>query len=375
MADTNQLKIIERGTEVWNDWRRRNKDKSIDLSGSDLRSIKGDGICLSGAHLEHTNLNGVNLFRADLSNAKLSNASLTGTNLREAVLTQIDLYNSNLREAKLDSTDLRGAHLRKTDFGSANLSSANLSPTKDDVVVDLTFANLTAANLKGADFKDAIVGYTNFVNVNLNGVINLDQVRHKFPSMIDPMTLTKSGQLPKSFLRGCGLSEKFIDQIPSLFLTSVSDGYYSCFISYSHADKDFAQQLHDNLQSRGIRCWLDDIDMRIGHDIHEEVQGGIWGSDKVLLCCSENSLKSHWVDNEIIIALTKEMGFFKEYGRTKLVLIPLNLDGYMFKDAWQNGKKEQLNSRKAANFVGWNKDRKKFMNELDRVAKTLKINP
>lgn len=374
MADTNQLKIIERGAEVWNDWRRKHRTEKIDLSRSDLRSIKGDGICLSDSNLEQTNLNGVNLFRADLSNARLSNASLTGAYLREAVLKKIDLYNSNLRGANLDSTDLTGANLRKTDLGSANLSSANLGAAKD-AVVDLTFANLTAAIVKGANFKDVMVGYTNFGNVNLSGVKNLDQVRHKFASIIDPMTLTKSGPLPKSFLRGCGLSEKFIDQIPSLFFASVVDGFFSCFISYSHEDKDFAKQLHDNLQSHGIRCWLDEKDMIIGHDIHEEVQGGILGSDKVLLCCSENSLKSSWVDNEIIIALKKEQGLFKEYGRRKLVLIPLNLDNYMFNDVWQNGKKEQLQSRMAANFVGWDKDKKKFINEVERVINALKINP
>lgn len=372
MANVNQLKIIERGVEIWNDWRRKNKLEKIDLSGSDLRSIKGDNICLSDSNLENTNLNGVNLFRADLSNAKLSNASLVGVYLREAVLKQSNLYNSDLRDANLVSTDLRGANLRKTDLGNADLSLADLSPTKDSVV-DLTFANLTAADLKGADFKGTLMGFTNLGNVNLGRIKNLDQVRHKFPSIIDPMTLAKSGQLPKSFLRGCGLSEKFIDQIPSLFFASVIDGFYSCFISYSHADKDFAQQLHDNLQSRGIRCWLDDKDMIIGRDIHEEVQGGILGSDKVLLCCSENSLKSHWVDNEIIIALKKEQGFFREHGRRKLVLIPLNIDDYMFKDEWHSGKKEQLQSRMAANFVGWNKDKKKFINELERVAKALKI--
>jgi hypothetical protein len=32
--------------------------------------------------------------------------------------------------------------------------------------------------------------------------------------------------------------------------------FYSCFISYSHADREFARLLYDTLQGRGVRCWL-----------------------------------------------------------------------------------------------------------------------
>jgi hypothetical protein len=205
----------------------------------------------------------------------------------------------------------------------------------------------------------------------LGVVNNIDMVYHKYPSIIDQMTLTKSGQLPKSFLRGCGLREEFIEQIPLLFLSSITDGYYSCFISYSHEDKEFAQGLHDSLQAHGIRCWLDDKDMIVGQDIHEGVRGGILGSDKVLLCCSRNSLKSSWVDNEIIIALKKEQEVFPEYGRKRLVLMPLNLDNYLFDKEWQSGKKEQILSRLAANFVNWKKDHKNFMRELDKLVSAL----
>ena len=57
-------------------------------------------------------------------------------------------------------------------------------------------------------------------------------------------------------------------------------------------------RLHDTLQGRGIRCWLDE-QMLPGDDIHQAVDHGIRLWDKVLLCCSENSLTSWWVDNEI----------------------------------------------------------------------------
>jgi hypothetical protein len=67
--------------------------------------------------------------------------------------------------------------------------------------------------------------------------------------------------------------------------------FYSCFVSYSHADKAFTRALHHTLQGRGIRCWLDEKQLLPGDDIYEHIDRGIRLWDKLLLCCSEHSLK------------------------------------------------------------------------------------
>jgi TIR domain len=39
---------------------------------------------------------------------------------------------------------------------------------------------------------------------------------------------------------------------------------YSCFISYSSKDQDFAERLHADLQNMGVRCWFAPHNLPIG---------------------------------------------------------------------------------------------------------------
>lgn len=104
-----------------------------------------------------------------------------------------------------------------------------------------------------------------------------------------------------------------------------------------------------------------------------EVDRGIRLWDKVLLCCSQNSLKSWWVDKEISTAFDKEQRLMNERGEKVLALIPLNLDGYLFSGEWKSGKAVEIRSRLAADFTGWETDSEKFKRELRRLVQALRV--
>jgi hypothetical protein len=53
-------------------------------------------------------------------------------------------------------------------------------------------------------------------------------------------------------------------------------------------------------------------------------------------------------------------------------LIPLDLDGFLFNADYQSGKKAEITSRVAANFVGWEKNHALFDRELEKVIRALR---
>lgn len=134
MVSDVQLRFLLDGVADWNDWRKENPDKWIDLSfahlsgadlnGANLRRADLNGAHLSGANLRRADLSWANLNRANLNGAHLSGANLRRADLKDADLSGADLNGADLRDADLSDADLIQADLRDADLNGADLSGA-----------------------------------------------------------------------------------------------------------------------------------------------------------------------------------------------------------------------------------------------------------
>ena len=280
MPNYEHLARLKDGVPTWNEWRAENPDVVPDLSGAELR-----GINLIGA-----NLGGANLFRSQLDDANLESANLHGSNLSDARLFEANLASSDLTEAIVDGTNLFGANLHAADLSGATLFGA-----------DFIEANLDMCNMGGA-----AIATTSFGGSDLSSVKGLETVKHVSPSIIgiDTIYLSK-GRIPESFLRGVGIPDHFITFIKSLTTSPIE--FYSCFISYSSKDQDFADRLYADLQNKGVRCWFAPHDIQGGRKLHEQIDEAIRLHDKLLLILSPHSMESEWVKTEIAKARRREV--------------------------------------------------------------------
>jgi len=296
LGNQRYIAALKLGITALSDWNEQNPIEARDARGADLR-----GVNLSGADLTGTNFGAMrpNEMPVSLEGAKLRNATLQGVNLRMA----------NLRDADLRNADLSGSQLSIVDFRFADLRGANLSSCI------LIATDLDRARLKDVDLRHSIVGHTHFTGVDMSEISGLQTLKHEYPSTLDIDTLiNSSGTLPKIFLEGCGVPDSFIASLGVLSHALSPVQRYSCFISFSWADKDFAEALHASLRTAGVRVWFAPEDMKGGQKLYEQVEGAIESHDRLLLVLSEESIKSDWVQTELRRALAAE----KQNGRRKL---------------------------------------------------------
>jgi uncharacterized protein YjbI with pentapeptide repeats len=299
------------------------------------------------------------LISADLSGADLSDADLSYANLIASNVGGADLGGANLGGANLTHANLSNANLRSANLNGANLSRANLTDA-DLTDASLPYANLNHADLICTDLTDATLAGTIFADLNLTSVIGLGTCTHFGPSAIDHQTLERSKPLPISFLRGVGLPESLINYLPTLLQQAIQ--YYSCFISYSTKDQDFADRIHADLQNKGLRCWFAPHDMPIGGKILDEIDDAIRRQDKLLLILSEHSIKSDWVEDEVTKA------FEEERKRKQTVLFPIRLDDAVMdtNEAWA----AKLRARNIGDFRNWT-DHNAYNKSFERVLRDL----
>jgi uncharacterized protein YjbI with pentapeptide repeats len=336
LAHDENVERLNHSVFRWNKWRKENPDTDVDLEKADL----------SGSYLEGTYLG-----RAHM-------APLTEADFRAANLKKANLSNCHLGRANFIDANLREANLSNSYLANANLQGANL-----------TIANFFSANLDGAMLGNAHIGMTIFGDIDLSKAKDLEDVIHEGPSTIGTNTIQISkGNIPVKFLRGCGLSDVDIEYaklaVPNLSNEKINAIVYRIydlratqaiqinplFISYSHPDSWFVDEMEKYLNKKGIRFWRDIHDTTAGR-LEKVVDRAMRMNPTVLLVLSENSIASDWVEHEASTARELE----KELGRD--VLCPVALDDAWKDCAWPARLREQIMEYNILDFSKWKDER------------------
>ncbi len=216
MANKEQLEILKRGVDAWNQWRRDNSGKEINLSEADLLGVDLIDADFTNADLNSANLNGADLSGANLSNANLRGAKLIGADLQSIIFKDtkynkatkwpkgfdpkqkkimadkeqleilkrgVDAWNKWRIDNSGKEIDLSEADLSGTDLTGGNLSYAKL------FCANFKNTDLIGANLNGADFFGANLIDTSLIGADLEGVIFKDTKYNKntkWPKRFDP---------------------------------------------------------------------------------------------------------------------------------------------------------------------------------------------
>jgi uncharacterized protein YjbI with pentapeptide repeats len=348
MANEEHLAILDDGVEPWNRWREQTRTSIIpDLSNADLEDAQLHQIDFTWTNLQRANLRGSNFVQAKLSYADLDYTNFSNSNLHSADISRGLLVRAVFEGACLDSAILTGSVLWRAVFNKATLKAADL----------------TGAHLVG----------TTFLGVDLSAVIGLDTVDHQGPSPLDVDTIFCSGgDIPASFLRGCGVPETLITQIPSLVGAQEGLQFHSCFISYSSRDEEFARRLHRRMRDAHLRVWFAPEEMKGGNLLIEQIETAIRVYDKLLVVLSEASLQSEWVMTELRKARKAE----RQSGKRKL--FPVRLVDFETLRNWEcfdadSGKDLAVDLREyfIPDFSNW-KDHDQFEAAFSRLLKDLR---
>ncbi|NTU74341.1 toll/interleukin-1 receptor domain-containing protein [Candidatus Roizmanbacteria bacterium] len=322
MANHEHLEILKQGAYVWNKWRLEN----IRIKPN-LRSAKLDDIGLRSAYLSAANFSSASLTNAYMRSADLSKANLRGANLYHADLRTADLSAANICFSNANFADLSFADLSGADISGADLSYATLIGA-DLKRTNIIWTNFSSAILTGAEFHGGTAYHTIWGDVDLSEVKGLESVVHNGPSLIGIDTFFKSkGQIPEAFLRGSGVPDQMIEYAKALTASPID--FYSCFISYSSKDDEFAKRIYADLQAEGVRCWFAPHDMKGGRKVHHQIDEAIRTYDKLLLILSVDSMSSNWVGTEIIRAKKKEDR------EEKQVLFPIGIVPFNQVTSWE----------------------------------------
>jgi hypothetical protein len=320
MANPAHVAKLREGAEAWNSWRER-RGEIPDLSG------------------------------LKLVDKKLDNYNLTSTNLSTSKLRNVSFLSSGCDDVSFERADLRNVAFQYVTMRRCNFKQATIA-----------FSRFSHCILENGEFTRAFLVSTSFAHVSLQAARGFDTLEGSQGNSISIDTFFRSGGLPESLLRSADVPEEFIGYAASLVGTAIE--YYSCFLSYSSKDDEFARRLYNDLQGKNIRTWFAPEDLKIGDRFRARIDESIRVHDKLVLILSANSIASDWVETEVESALERE----RKEGRD--VLFPIAIDDEGF-DSQQPWAADIRRKRQIGDFRNW-KSHDDYTRAFEKLVRDLK---
>jgi uncharacterized protein YjbI with pentapeptide repeats len=416
LKDNESAKLVQERTKDYASWQTE-KSRPIDLSNSDfsgmtligvdLRDCDLRGVNFKNADLQYSNLTGADLEGADLSKADFRNAHLDtayangailrGTNFQGATLSETSLTNADLTGANLSETDLTIGYLNNATLSYANLEAAFL-PGADFSGADLRNASMNFAVMRensfvGADLSGCRFGYSTLSDVDLSEARNLALSEHEDHSDIGVNTLASTlrnsgGRFTEAqliFFESAGVPRYLLDYLPGV-LESHPIQFYSCFVSFldSEPDRGLANRLYTDLKKAGVNVWIYNKDAIAGRSLRANIDRALKDFSKTIVVCSDASLKSPAVVEEIERAVEKEDRLIRNRNARTAeirntgtpapaidtdVLVPIRLDDSIFE--WDSELAIRVKRKYIPDFREVQTDDEKYIQEFDRLLSAL----
>jgi uncharacterized protein YjbI with pentapeptide repeats len=344
MANPEHLAKLKEGRKAWNAWVEQ-KIPSPDLSGAVLDELDLSGFTFFQVDLRHASLKGTKLERAYVSKCSAEGSDWTGVKFQS-----VNAFFLKAPAAVFDGAHIAGSSIFISDFRGASFRNTVFDET-----------HFTLSDLREADLREAGFFTTAFSDTTLTHIKGIETIR-AYGLYLDIQTFFKSGGLPEPLLRAANIPEEFITYASSLAGTPIE--YYSCFLSYSSKDDDFARRLHADLQAKKIKTWFAPEELKIGDRFRLRIDESIRIHDKLILVISRHSIDSPWVRREVEAALEREDREKKD------VLFPIRLDDSIFesREPWAE---ELRRSRHIGDFSNW-KSHDDYAIVLERLVRDLK---
>ena len=78
------------------------------------------------------------------------------------------------------------------------------------------------------------------------------------------------------------------------------------FVSYTHSDSDFVNELIEKLSDLNVRFLVDRLELKVGDNIKSAVDNMIDSSDSIIFVVSKSSTESNWAQKELEQALSRK---------------------------------------------------------------------